>query len=77
MKIFKEMKGSIAVGETASRFGETTDHVRQDMQAALDAAWDTDDLAAMKLQREFFPDGKPTLEQFIVIIAKYIKSKRN
>lgn len=73
MKIFDTMKGKAAIQGTADRFGQSPEEVRREIQAAIDAAWGTDDLAAMKLQRELFPDGKPTPEQFISTVAKHLK----
>lgn len=75
MKIFDTMKGKAAIRRTADHFGETPEDVRREIQASIDVAWDTDDLAAMKLQRELFPDGKPTPEQFIAIVAKHLKNR--
>lgn len=75
MKIFDTMKGKAAIRGTADHFGETPEDVRREIQASIDAAWDTDDLDAMKLQRELFPDGKPTPEQFIAIVAKHLKNR--
>lgn len=53
-----------------------TKKVRREIQAAIDAAWDTDDLGALKLQRELFPNGKPTPEEFIVVVAAHEKKTR-
>ena len=75
MKIFNNLRGKAAIWGTADHFGETPEEVRREIQAAIDAAWDTDDLAAMKLQRELFPDGKPTPEQFITTVAKHLKNR--
>lgn len=77
MKIFDTMRGKAAIRGTADHFGQTPEQVRRDMQEAIDAAWNTDDLAAMKLQRELFPDGKPTPEQFIATVAKHLKSHQD
>ncbi len=51
MKIFDNLRGKAAIQGTADRFGQSPEEVRREIQAAIDAAWDTDDLAAMKLQR--------------------------
>ena len=73
MKLFDNLRGRAAIQGTADHFGQPPEDVRREIQAAIDAAWDTDDLAAMKLQRELFPDGKPTPEQFISTVAKHLK----
>lgn len=75
MKIFDTMKGKAAIRGTADHFGEAPEDVRREIQAAIDAAWDTEDPAAMTLQRELFPDGKPTPEQFIATVAKHLKNR--
>ena len=75
MKIFDSMKGRTVIRRTADHFGESELQIRKDMQEALDAAWATDDPAAKKLQEELFPDGKPSLEQFIVTLGRYIKDQ--
>ena len=54
----------------AKQYGTTPKEVRQEIQVAIDEAWDTDDLATVKLQRELFPDGKPTPEKFLSTLAK-------
>lgn len=76
MKFFDTMKGKAAIRGTADHFGEAPEDVRREIQAAIDAAWDTDELAAMKLQRELFPDGKPTPELFIATVARYMKENK-
>lgn len=75
MKIFDTMKGKAAIRGTADHFGEAPEDMRREIQAAIDAAWDTEDPAAMTLQRELFPDGKPTPEQFIATVAKHLKNR--
>lgn len=77
MKIFDNMRGKAAIRGTADHFGQTPEEVRREIQACIDEAWNTDDLAAMKLQRELFPDGKPTPEQFIATVAKHLKSRQD
>lgn len=74
-KLFDNLRGRAAIHGTADHFGETPEDVRREIQACIDEAWDADDLAAMVLQRELFPDGKPTPEQFIATVARHIKEK--
>lgn len=75
MRLFDSLKGKAAIRGTADHFGETPEDVRREIQAAIDAAWNTEDPAAMTLQRELFPAGKPTPEQFIATVARHIKEK--
>lgn len=64
------MKTHKAIAETARNHGVSEQQVREEMQKALDAAWNTTDEAALKRQRELFPDGKPSLEDFIRKISQ-------
>lgn len=58
------------IKKTAKNNGVSEQHVREEMQKALDAAWNTTDEAAMKRQKELFPNGKPTLEEFIQKVSR-------
>lgn len=60
----------------AKQYGTTPEEVRREIQASIDEAWSTADLAVMKRQRELFPDGKPTPEQFILTLAAHEKANR-
>lgn len=73
MKIFDTMRGKAAIQETADRFGQSPEQVRRDMQEAIDAAWASDDPAALELQHQLFPEGKPTPERFILALSKVIR----
>lgn len=61
-----------AIKNTAKNHGVSEQHVREEMQKALDAAWNTNDITALKRQRELFPNGKPTLEEFIRKISQTV-----
>lgn len=54
-----------AVKKTARNYGVPEQYVREEMQKALDAAWNTTDEEALRRQRELFPNGKPSLDEFI------------
>lgn len=75
MKIFDALKSSAVIRTTADRFGGSTENIRREIQAAIDAAWNTDDQAARDHQRALFPVGKPTPEQFISTTAKHLKRR--
>ena len=64
------MKPEKAIKRAAKNNGVSEQHVRDEMQKALDAAWNSSDEEALKRQRELFPDGKPTLEEFIRKVAQ-------
>lgn len=57
------------VARIAEQEGQSPADVRRAMQEALDEAWASNDLATKRRQRELFPDGKPSLEQFILTLA--------
>ena len=64
------MRPQKAIKKTAKNNGVSEQHVREEMQKALDAAWNTTDEAAMKRQKELFPNGKPTLDEFIQKVSR-------
>jgi len=41
-----------------------------EMLAAIDAAWSNPDPMIQARQRQLFPNGKPTIEEFIRVMAK-------
>lgn len=49
--------------------------VLDEMQKALDAAWESKEPEAMKKQQELFPSGKPSVEEFIKRIAELSKGQ--
>jgi len=58
----------------AAQNGVSVDEVMREMQALLDATWDNPDPAVRKKQGELFPSGKPSIEEFIRVLAKQTKS---
>lgn len=66
------MKTNRTITKTAKYHGISEQFIRDEMQKALDAAWNTTDEKTLKRQRELFPDGKPTLEKFIQKIAQLV-----
>lgn len=66
------MRPQKVIKKTAKNNGVSEQHVREEMQKALDAAWNTTDEAAMKRQKELFPNGKPTLEEFIQKVSRMV-----
>lgn len=55
---------SVAIG-----VGKTREQVCADIQAAIDAAWESESVEAKGLQKRLFPNGKPTPEEFIAVMA--------
>lgn len=62
-------------GQIASEHGTTPTEVIKEMQIVLDAAWNNPDAAARQKQRELFPKGKPTVEEFIRKISELAKGR--
>ena len=71
------MRSQKVIKKTAKNNGVSEQHVRQEMQKALDAAWNTTDEAAMKRQKELFPNGKPTLDEFVGKISQIIVGNKS
>ena len=67
----KKLDGIIE--QIAARNGVSADEVLREMQIALDAAWNSPDPAARQKQRELFPNGKPSVEEFISVTKKQVK----
>ena len=62
------------IKHTASRFGQSEEHVLQEIQAAIDAAWLSEDPAVQILQQHFFPEGKPSPGEFIFTVASRVQT---
>lgn len=43
------------------------------MQAAIDAAWRSDEPDVRRLQRELFSEGKPDVDTFVTRIAEFLR----
>ncbi len=71
------MKSEKAIKKTAMNHSTSEQNVRDEMQKAIDVAWDTKDELALKRQKELFPNGKPTVEEFISKISKKASDKGN
>lgn len=69
MNLRDNIKAKAAIRHAAQKCGVSAAEARRDMQEALDEAWATADPAAKQRQQELFPDGKPSLEQFIARVA--------
>lgn len=57
------------IRRVAERYGVTTDEVRREMQAALDATWAGQGGSERDV---LFPNGKPSLEEFVVTLARNV-----
>ena len=59
----------------AKRHGVTPEHVRAEIQIAIDAAWN--DPEGREEQLRIFPEGKPSPELFIARLAEQIEQLRH
>jgi len=56
--------------QIAAQYGVSVSEVIRDIQEAVDAAWNNEDRAIRAKQRQLFPKGKPSAEEFIRVMAK-------
>ena len=49
----------------ADKNGVSLERVKQDIQEAINDAWDNPDPVIRARQRELFPNGKPSIAEFI------------
>ena len=50
--------------------GTTAAEVEFKMQEAIDEAWNSFDATILAVQKELFPKGKPTIEEFICKVTE-------
>lgn len=74
MKIKNKIIGKVAITCAASRYDKTPAEVRASIQRAIEAAWASEDQAAIQLKEKLFPQGKPTPEEFIAVMANHAKN---
>ena len=43
------------------------------MEEAIVVAWESEDPQVKAFQAKLFPNGKPTVEEFIAVMAEYVK----
>ena len=58
------------IRKIAEAEGTTPAVIRQEMAAAIDAAWANPDPDAQAKQQQLFPAGKPSVEFFLLRISK-------
>lgn len=61
------------IREIADNNGQTETEVRGQMQALLDLSWDQGDPEARAKLDALFPAGKPSLEEFILILSGEVR----
>ena len=75
MRLRDKIRSMAVISLIAEQEGLTTDDVRREMQLVLNEAWASADPAAQQRQKELFPDGKPSLERFILVLAGVLAPK--
>ena len=65
----KKQSGSL-IEQIAANHGVPVDEVVKEIQFAIDATWENLDPAVRSGQRELLQSGKPSVEEFIKVIAK-------
>lgn len=61
-----------AICEVAARHGVSTEEVREEMERAILMTWGTDRKEAMDMQDMLFPEGIPSLCDFVSAIAEEV-----
>ena len=59
--------------EVAKKYGTNIFEVIAEIQKSIDEAWDSFDAETLKKQQELFPNGKPSIEEFIRTLADKMK----
>lgn len=74
MLSFKELaRCRQIIRDVADANGQTEAEVRGQMQALLDISWNQDDPGMRAKLDALFPDGKPSLEEFILILSGEVR----
>ena len=59
--------------QIAVQNGVSVEEVEREMRRTIDAAWDKPDPGAAESQRKLFPGGKPSIAEFIRVMAEQAK----
>jgi len=59
----------------AAQENSTSENVNEEIQKAIDIAWSSENQQEIENQKKLFPNGKPTVEEFLLTIHDAIKSK--
>ena len=63
------------VNKVANAYNEDAEIVKMEMEYAISQAFLNPDPEIQKKLKLYFPDGKPTLEEFIATISNIVKSQ--
>lgn len=72
MTIDQQIQAQLLLYKVAQNNGQTEEHVRQEIQAAIDVAW-ASGAGSGSLAAELFPDGKPTVDAFLARLAQKLQ----
>lgn len=64
-----------SISKVAEKNHLPKDIICDEMQKAIDTAWETKEPEAVKKQQELFPNGKPSVKDFIKKIAEISKGQ--
>ena len=73
MKLFKPNKTPSAIEATAIYFGVTPEEVEKEIEEAIRIAWATDEPKTKAMQNELFPQGQPSIDEFITVFIRHLK----
>ena len=72
MKLKNWIRAQLVLQKVALQAGKTPAEVRQEMQEDIDIAWSNPSAEAAMMQQYRFPAGKPTVEEFVVMLSHQI-----
>ena len=59
-----------AIKRLAQRHDVAASEVKRDMTYAINSAWNNPDPAVQEFQRKLFPNGKPSIDEFLLVLTQ-------
>lgn len=75
MTIKEQIRAEAVIREVARRNGVTPEQCRKDIQECIDATWASADPAVKEKQQQLFPNGKPSVETFLLRVTEAVKGQ--
>lgn len=75
MRTFDIMKGKLIIQKTAQQLGKPEWLVRAELLPLVDAYWERDTPEARISRACLFSHGKPTPEEYIIVLARHAKQR--
>jgi hypothetical protein len=69
------LKGAYIIQRTAKQLGKSENEVRAELQILVDNYWARETLAAKRSKAILFPEGKPTPDEYIIVLARHAKRR--